>query len=135
MDVTPYLTFNGHCEEAFKHYEQCLGGQMGEVFRYAGTPLATQVPADWGQKVMHCTLRLGDRELMGVDVGPEGYEEPRGISLSVEVKGVANAERVFAELSEGGRVVLPLQETFWAARFGMLVDRFGVPWQINAANA
>jgi PhnB protein len=69
--------------------------------------------------------------LMGVDVAPDQYEEPKGFSLSLQIKSVADAERIFHELSEGGRVVLALDKTFWAARFGMLVDRFGIPWMIN----
>jgi PhnB protein len=72
---------------------------------------------------------------MGGDVAPDGYEEPKGFSLSVQLSGTADAERIFHELSQGGRVVMPLEKTFWATRFGMLVDRFGVPWLINCEEA
>jgi PhnB protein len=131
MEMNPYLSFKGQCEAAFRFYERCLGGRLGLIFRYAGTPLADQVPADWQDKVMHGSLTIGQQVLMGADVAPDRYEEPKGFSLSLHMKSTTDAERVFDELGEGGRVVLPLEQTFWAARFGMLVDRFGIPWLIN----
>ena len=94
-----------------------------------GTPLADQVPADWEDKVMHGSL-LGDQVLMGADVAPDRYEN-RGFSLSLQIENATDAERIFRGLSQGGRVVVPLEQTFWAARFGMVVDRFGIPWFIN----
>jgi len=131
MQMSPYLSFNGECEAAFKFYEQCLGGQLGAVFSYAGSPLADQVPADWSDKVMHGSLTIDGQTLMGADVAPDQYEEPKGFSLSLQIKSTADAERIFHELAKDGRVVMPLEKTFWAARFGMLVDRFGIPWLIN----
>src|SRR5258706_13638398 len=131
MQMTTYLSFKGDCEAAFQLYARCLGARLGEIYRYAGTALADQVPADWQDKVMHGSLTVGDQILMGGDVAPERYEEPRGISLSLQIASIAEAERVFHELAEGGKTVMPLERTFWAARFGMLVDRFGIPWLIN----
>jgi PhnB protein len=131
MQMNPYLSFKGECEEAFKFYERCLGGHLGAIFRYAGTPLANQVPADWSDKVMHGSVTVGDRVLMGGDVAPDRYEEPKGFSMSLHIKSTADAERVFHELAKGGRVVMTLEKTHWAALFGMLVDRFGIPWLIN----
>jgi PhnB protein len=131
MQVNPYLSFNGQCEAAFKFYEQCLGGQLGKLFRYAGTPLADQVPADWQDKVMHGSVTVGEQVLMGADVAPDHYEEPKGFSLSLEITSMTEAERIFHELSQGGKVVVPLEKTFWAERFGVLVDRFGIQWLIN----
>jgi len=131
LQINPYLSFKGECEAAFKFYEQCLGGQLGAIFRYGGTPLAGQVSADWSDKVMHGNLTLGDQVLMGGDVAPDRYEEPKGFSLSIQIKSTADAERIFRELGKDGRIVVPLEKTFWAARFGMLVDRFGIPWLIN----
>jgi PhnB protein len=131
MQMTPYLNFNGQCEAAFKFYEQCLGGRLGPVFRYAGSPFANQVPADWQEKVMHGSVTVGDQVLMGADMTPDRYEEPKGFSLSLQMQSTANAERIFRELARGGRVLLPLEKTFWAARFGVVVDRFGIPWLIN----
>ena len=131
MKMNPYLSFNGDCEAAFKFYQQHLGAQLGEIFRYRGTPLADQVPADWLDKVMHGSLTIGNQVLMGGDVAPDRYEEPKGFSLSLHLKSTADAKRLFRELSTGGRVVVPLERTFWAPLFGMLVDRFGIPWLIN----
>src|SRR5687768_2112060 len=135
MHMTPYLSFKGQCEEAFKFYEQCLGGQLGTIFRYAETPLAARVPDDWQDKVMHSSLKLGDQLLMGGDVAPDRYVEPKGFQLSLQIASTAEAERVFDALAEGGQVVLPLEKTFWAARFGMVVDRFGIPWLVNCEGA
>jgi PhnB protein len=131
MQVNPYLSFKGHCEAAFRVYEQCLGGQLGAIFRYAGSPMEGQVPAGWQDKVMHGSVTVGGQVLMGGDVAPDRYEEPKGFSLSIQITSTAEAERIFHELGQGGRVVMPLEKTFWAARFGMLVDRFGIPWLIN----
>lgn len=131
MQLNPYLSFDGQCEAAFRFYEQCLGGQIGAIFRYAGTPMAGDVPAAWHDKVMHGSLTIGEQVLMGGDVAPGHYEEPKGFSLALQIKSASEAERIFQDLGKGGRVVVPLEKTFWAARFGMLVDRFGIPWLIN----
>ena len=131
MQISPYLSFKGDCEAAFRCYEQCLGAQLGAIFRYGGAPIEEQVPADWSDKVMHGSLTVGDLLLMGGDVSPDRYEEPKGFSLSIQINSTADAERIFSELAENGKVLMPLEKTFWAARFGMLVDRFGIPWLIN----
>ena len=131
MQMNPYLSFNGQCEAAFKLYEQVLGGQLGDIFRYAGTPLAHEVPTDWQDKVMHGSVTIGGQMLMGGDVAPDRYEAPTGFSLSIQLKDATEAERIFGELSQGGRVVMGLEKTFWAERFGMVIDRFGIPWMIN----
>ena len=131
MQMNPYLSFKGDCEAAFKFYEQNLGAQLGALFRYGGSPMAGDVSADWSDKIMHGSLTLGGQVLMGGDVAPDRYEEPKGISLSLQINNTAEAERVFHALAQGGRVVMPLEKTFWAALFGMIVDRFGIPWLIN----
>ena len=135
MQMHPYLSFRGDCEAAFTFYERCLDGKLGQIFRYAGTSFADQVPADWHNKVMHGSLTLGGQVLMAADVTPDRYEAPKGFSLSLQIKSTADAERIFHELAEDGRVVMPLEKTFWAARFGMVVDRFGIPWLINCDGA
>ena len=131
MRVHAYLSFSGRCEAAFRFYEQHLGGQVGPIFRYAGSPFADTVPAEWQDKVMHGSVTVGEQVLMGADVVPERYEEPRGFSLSLHMTEADEADRVFHELARGGRVVLPLEKTFWAERFGMVIDEFGIPWMIN----
>ena len=135
MDVHPYLSFKGDCEEAFRLYARCLGGQIGPLFRYGGSPMADQVPADWQDRIMHGSVKIGAQVLMGADEAPGRYEAPKGFTLSLQSKGTAEAERVFNELAAGGHVVMPLEQTFWAARFGMLIDRFGIPWTINCEQA
>jgi len=131
MQLNPYLTFNGKCEAAFKFYERCLGGKIEMMLTHGDSPMAAQVPADWRNKIMHARLTIGDKVLMGSDAPPEHYEEAKGFSVSVSVDEPAEAERIFKALAEKGTVRMPLQETFWAVRFGALVDQFGVPWMIN----
>ena len=131
MQMNPYLNFGGDCEEAFKFYEESLDGKLGEIFRYAGTPVSEQVPPDWQNKVMHGSMTIGEQVLMGADIAPDRYEKPQGFSLSLQIKNTTQAERIFQLLAKAGTVAMPLQKTFWAARFGMLVDRFGIPWMIN----
>jgi len=131
MQMNPYLSFGGDCEAAFKFYEESLDGKLGEIFRYAGTPVSEQVPADWQNKVMHGSMTIGEQVLMGADIAPDRYEKPQGFSLSLQIKSATHSERIFQLLAKDGTVVMPLQKTFWAARFGMLVDRFSIPWMIN----
>ena len=129
--LNPYLSFKGDCEAAFTLYERCLGGKIRSIFRYAGSPMSGQVPAGWQDKVMHGSVTIGEQMLMGGDVAPEQYEAPRGFSLSIAISNVSEAERIFHELAENGRVTVPFEQTFWAVRFGTVVDRFGIPWMIN----
>jgi PhnB protein len=131
MDVRPYLNFKGECESAFSFYERALDGTLGPIFRYAGSPLADQVPADWQQKVMHASITIGNQVLMGADVAPERYETPKGFSLSLQLSDTSHAERIFRELSTNAKIIAPLERTFWAARFGALTDRYGITWLIN----
>ena len=135
MQLNPYLTFNGQCEAAFKFYEQCLGGKIVAMLPHAGTPAEEHVPAEWRNKIMHARLIVGDDVLMGSDAPPDRYEGSKGFSVTLGVDNPAEAERVFNALAEKGTVQMPIQETFWAVRFGMLVDRFGIPWMINCEKA
>ncbi len=135
MHIHPYLSFNGTCEEAFTAYARCLGGQIGELFRYGGSPMAGDVPADWQSKVMHGSVTFDGATLMGADMADPQYQAPQGFSISVHPADPAEAERIYAELSAGGTIQMPLQQTFWAARFGAFVDRFGTPWTINCEGA
>jgi PhnB protein len=135
MQLNPYLSFNGQCEAAFKFYEQCLGGKIEAMMPYAGSPMEADVPPEWRNKIMHVNLKVGDQELMASDSPPEYYEETKGFSVLLSIDDPAEAERVFHALAENGTVRMPIQETFWAARFGMLVDQFGTPWMINCDQA
>ena len=131
MQLNPYLFFDGQCEAAFKFYEQCLGGKIVAMLSHAGTPAEGQVPANWRDKIMHARMLVGDEALMGSDAPPEHYEQTKGFSVSLSIDDPAQAERVFNALAEKGTVKMPFQRTFWAVGFGMLVDRFGIPWMIN----
>lgn len=131
MLLNPYLNFPGTCEEAFQFYRQCLGGEMLLTRRHEGTPVEDEAPAEWRHKILHMRMRIGDVLLMGGDELPEDYEPPRGFNVTLGIDDAAEAERIFAELAKDGTIRLPLQETFWATRFGMLTDRFGIPWMIN----
>jgi len=131
MQLNPYLTFNGQCEAAFKFYEKVLGGKIEAMLTHEGSPMADQVPPEWRSKIMHTRLTVGDSLLMGSDAPPDRYEPMKGITVSLGIDDPGEAERVFHALSENGTVQMPIQKTFWAARFGMLVDRFGTPWMIN----
>src|SRR5262244_3631955 len=119
MELNPYLTFDGRCEAAFTFYQRCLGGTIEMMMTHGNSPIADQVPKEWRAKIMHARLVIGDRVLMGSDAPPDRYAPPQGFSVSLGVDTPAEAERVFAALAENGSVQLPLQQTFWAARFGM----------------
>jgi|ERR1051325_11868917 len=131
MDLHSYVSFKGDCEAAFKFYEEKLGATPGLIFRYADSPMADVVPPGWDRKIMHGSIRIGQHLLEGADVPPDRYEEPKGFSLSLNVISPPEAEKLFEELADGGRVLYPIAKTFWSERFGMVVDRFGIPWMIN----
>lgn len=131
MEVSPYLNFNGNCEAAFKFYEQHLGGKIETVHTFAGSPMENLFPPNWGNKIMHIHMKVGSTVLMGSDAPPERYQPPQGFFVSLSLNDVAEAERVFQALSANGTVHMPIQQTFWAKRFAMLNDSFGIPWMIN----
>jgi PhnB protein len=131
MSLNTYLYFNGRCEEAFKFYEKVLGGKIVTLMPHAGTPAENNVPPDWRSKIMHARLEVGDQVLMGTDAPPDHYHPPSGFSVSVHIKEPAEAERVFHALAQQGKIQMPIQATFWAAKFGMLTDQFGIPWMVN----
>ena len=131
MQLNPYLTFDGRCESAFKFYEKVLHGKVEGMMRFADAP--GHAPANWNDKVMHASMKIGDEVLMGSDAPPERYEPMKGVWVSLQIEKPAEAERVFKALAEKGNVAMPIQETSWAQRFGMLVDQFGTPWMINCS--
>jgi PhnB protein len=134
MQLNPYLFFNGQCEAAFRFYERSLGAKIVAMMPHAGTPAEEQVPPEWRDKIIHARLVLGDQVLMGSDAPPDHFEKPQGFSVTLGIDDPADAERIFNALAENGTIRMPIQQTFWALRFGMLVDRFGIPWMINCEN-
>jgi len=135
MQLNPYLLFNGQCEAAFKFYEKILGGKIEAMIPHEGTPAAEHVPPEWLKKILHARLVVGDTVLMASDAPPDRYAAMKGFSVSLVIDDPAEAERVFHALAENGTVDMPIQQTFWALRFGMLVDQFGTPWMVNCAQA
>jgi len=131
MQLSPHLSFNGQCEAAFKFYERCLGGKMN-MLAYGDSPMAEQVSSRWRGKIVHASLTVSDRVLAGSDVlRPEHYQQPQGFSVLLSIDDPADAERIFHLLAENGDVRMPIQKTFWSPCFGVLVDQFGIPWEIS----
>jgi PhnB protein len=131
MQIDPHLGFSGNCEEAFNFYEKTFGGKIEFKMTYGESPMAAQTDPELRNKIMHMSMRIGDRILMGADAPPQHQSKPQGFCVCVATKDAAEAEKVFNALGEGGQVTMPLAETFWSPRFGMLIDRFGIPWMVN----
>jgi PhnB protein len=127
--VQPYINFNGNCREAIEFYRDTLGGEILYTQTYGDSPMKGMGPDD---NVMHCTLKIGDTHIMACD-NPQGQPSAAGsnISLAIGSNDPEGAEKMFARLSEGGNVTMPMQQTFWAERFGMLTDKFGINWMFN----
>jgi PhnB protein len=134
MKIEAYLAFNGQCEEAFKFYAQVLGGKL-DLMKYEGSPMADQVPPEGRNKVLHAHLAAGDAVLMGADNPTSHHQAPVGFCVSISVDDPQQAERLFAALSANGKIQMPMQQTFWSPRFGMFIDKFGIPWMVNTVAA
>ena len=131
--IQPYLFFNGRCEEAVEFYRQAIGAEVFMMMRFdeaPDPPPPGMVPPGWEKKVMHSALRVGDAILMASD-GCSNGPAFAGFSLSLTLANTAEVDRAFAALAEGGEVQMPLGETFWSPRFGMVKDRFGVAWMVQ----
>jgi PhnB protein len=135
MKANPYLLFDGNCEAAFQFYEQAIGAKTLSMMRYDGSPIECQMPADWKGKVLHARLGLGNTVVMASDCPPGRYDKPKGISMTLNFDKPAEAESIFHALAEGGTVTMPIEKTFFAERFGMLADKFGIPWMISCERA
>ena len=133
MQIQSYLCFNGRCDEAIEHYRQALGAEVEFLMRYDEAPEpcpADMIPANWGNKVLHTTLRIGETPVMMSDGNSTEPAQFAGISLTALVKDETQADRVFTALGEGGSVCMPLAKTFFSPRFGMVNDKFGVSWMV-----
>ncbi len=131
MHLNPYLLFNGNCAEAFKFYEQTLGGKIEALMTFNGSPAAEHAPPEWGDKILHASMVIGDQRVMASDAPPGQYKQPQGISVSIGLNDRDKGERIFNALAEGGTTTMPFAKTFWASGFGMCTDRFGIPWMVN----
>ncbi len=130
MRAAPFLQFDGNCAEAFAFYGECFGNAPAVTMTYGQSPMAEQVSVHHRKRVMYTEVAVGDSIVMGSDV-MAGFTPAAGFHVSVRVESAEAAERVFAALSSGGVITMPMQATFWAPRFGVLKDRFGVPWMVN----
>ena len=134
MQVQPYLFFDGRCEEAVEFYRGALGAKVEMLLRFKEAPEADKLPPGTNpDKVMHCSMRIGEATVMASDGRCQGKPSFQGFSLSLPAADVAEAERLFNALADGGQVQQPLVETFFSPRFGMVADRFGVPWMVVVA--
>lgn len=133
MTIAPYLFFEGQCEAAFNLYQTVLGGRIVAMLRPGDVPGSEASPPEMLDKVMHACLELDGQHLMASDCPQGQYSRPQGFAVQFAPASAEEAERIFTALAEGGSVTMPLAQTFWAERFGMLVDRYGTPWMINYA--
>lgn len=133
MLIEPYLLFNGRCDEAIELYSKALGAELAFKMKYSEAPEPCpegSIPANWQDKVMHCSMRIGETTVMMSDGNSAEPAKFAGVSLTVSVKDEAQANRVFNALGEGGAVCMPLGKTFFSPRFGMVTDKFGVSWMV-----
>ena len=133
MQVQPYLFFDGRTEEAIEFYRSALGAEVTFLMRFKECPEKSSIPPGAADKVMHASLRIGDTTVMASDGDCQGRANFQGISLSLTASDEAEAERLFNALADGGQVQVPLTKTFFSPRFGVVADRFGVPWMVVVA--
>jgi PhnB protein len=131
MTLSIHLNFDGSCAEALKFYESRLGGKIAFQMTWGESPMAATLPADWAKKIIHATFDVNGRTFSAADAPPGQYQRPQGFSVALDVAAPEEADRLYKALAEGGSVQMAIGETFWARRFGMLVDKFGIPWMIN----
>ena len=130
--LDPYLFFDGNCADAIRFYESALGGKLTGMIRYGESPEPGHCPPGSAQRIMHAAIDLNGQLLMASDIpGGQAYEGMKNVSLSLFYRTVDEARRAFEALSDGGKVTMPLAETFWADIFGMLTDRFGTSWMVS----
>ena len=132
MKLNTYLHFNdGKCRQAFELYARVLNGKIENAMTYGQMPMDKPAPDNLKDKVAHARLVIGDQVLMGSDSPPEHAQPLSGFSVNIGTDDPKEADRIYKALSEGGEIRMAIQETFWAHRFGMFVDRFGTPWMVN----
>lgn len=131
LSTSSYLLFDGNCRQAFEFYAQVFGGDIVMILTGSESPMANEMPAEFADKIMHVSLQVGNWMLMGSDCPSGMFEKPQGFHVQIAFEDEQQAEVTFNQLAEGGSVQMPFEPTFWAKRFGMLVDRFGTPWMIN----
>lgn len=135
MQIQAYLSFNGTCRQAFAFYAELLGGEVSSIQTYGEMPGGDDHGAEAADRILHAVLDVGGNQLLGADRPPGRDGTSTGTHISVTVDSAAEADRIYAALANGGEEEMPIAETFWATRFGMVVDRFGIPWMVNCNKA
>jgi PhnB protein len=130
MQIQPYLSFEGRCDEAVQFYQSALGAEVQMIMRFKDAPDSGMTPPGSADKVMHTAIKIGDSIILATDGRCTGSPGFTGISLSLDVADEAQAEQKFAALADGGKITMPLMKTFFAPKFGMVQDRFGIQWMI-----
>ena len=130
MQLHTYLNYGGNCEQAFQFYEQHLGGKITMLMRHGEQPNSANVAPEWKNAVLHARMTIGGTELLGADIPPDRFQPMRSAYLTLTVNSTEEAERLYALLTDGGQIFMPIQQTFFASRFAMLRDRFGTSWMI-----
>jgi PhnB protein len=133
MNVQPYLSFEGRCDEAIEFYKKALGAEVDMLMRFKEAPDQSMISPGSADKVMHAAVHVGDTQLLMSDGRCTGAPNFNGIALALSAANDADAERMFNALAEGGQVRMPMTKTFFSSRFGMLADRFGVGWMVLVA--
>jgi PhnB protein len=128
VKLLTYLNYGGNCEQAFRFYEQHLGGKITMMMTHGQQPNPQDVSPDWKNAILHARMTIGETELMAADVPPDRFQPMRSAYLSLLVNSIDEAERIYALLSNGGQIFMPMEETFFAVRFAMLRDKFGTSW-------
>jgi PhnB protein len=141
MNINAYLNFDGRCEEALNFYAEIFGGRIESMDRWGNSPMCDNVGPEWQEKVIHATLMIGESTIMASDSPPEfcapvsAQGKPQGINIALSLGSLERAEQIFNALAERGSVFMPMEKTFWAERFGMVIDEFNIPWMINCEPA
>ena len=131
ISANAYLNFNGNCEEAMSFYAKLFGGKVLAMMKANGSPMEAHTPPEFLDKIMHARIQIGSSLIMGSDAFGGRYKTPQGFGVNISIDDAADADRIFAGLAEGGAIDMAIQETFWATRFGMCTDRFGIAWMVN----
>ncbi len=130
MKLDVYLNYGGNCEQAFRFYEQHLGGKITMMMRHGEQPNAGNVPANWRNAVLHARIEFGKTVLMGADIPPDRFQPMRSAYLTLTADSAEQAELLYALLTDGGQIFMKMEETFFASRFAMLRDKFGTSWML-----
>ena len=130
MRMITYLNYGGNCEQAFRFYEQHLGGKIVSLVRHREQPNPQNVPAGWGNAVLNARIEIGETELMGADIPGDRFQPMRSAYLTLLMDNIEEGERIYALLTDGGQIFMKMEKTFFASRFAMLRDKFGTSWMM-----